>query len=62
MYVWELPQNLLGLYYYIKLGVNSELKFSFKNKKVLVSDKFTGGISLGSYIILSSHSFSDGII
>lgn len=50
LYVWQLPQNLLGLW--LIRGFKADLKHNVRGYKVYVSNKFSGGISLGKYIIL----------
>lgn len=49
-YIWELPQNLLGLLLRLFYkGTDSE----YEGAKVRMSPRMRGGISLGKYIIVS---------
>jgi hypothetical protein len=52
LYIWQLPQNLLGLIMllFMKPHISKE---KYKGITVVVSKKMRGGISLGNYIILS---------
>lgn len=52
MYMWQLPQNLIGLL--ILLWTKGEVKHKFKNIVYYYYDPFPGGISLGNYLILGS--------
>lgn len=51
LYIWQLPQNLLGLILmlFMKPYISKE---KYKGITYVVSEKMSGGISLGNYIIL----------
>ena len=51
LYIWQLPQNLLGLIVmlFMKPHISKE---KYKGITYVVSEKMSGGISLGNYIIL----------
>lgn len=56
LYLWQLPQNLLGLilcYIY-----KAESILEYKGKLIRVNKSFPSGISLGNYIILQYYPFS----
>lgn len=53
LYIWQLPQNLLGLI--ILLFLKGEQKHNLNGINFYYSNKFYGGISLGRYIILSNN-------
>ena len=52
LYIWQLPQNLLGLIMllFMKPYISKE---KYRGITCVVSKKMRGGISLGNYIILS---------
>lgn len=50
MYLWQLPQNLLGLIFLLFL--QGEEKRTFNNITFYYAKGFKGGVSLGNYIIL----------
>ena len=52
LYIWQLPQNLLGLFMllFMKPYVSKE---KYRGITYVVSKKMSGGISLGNYVILS---------
>lgn len=52
LYVWQLPQNLLGLLLIAIL--RPEATFDFSGAKVYFSTRMRGGISLGRYIVLKT--------
>ena len=52
LYLWQLPQNLLGLVLTRIMGPGPVREY--RNARVLLSEKMSGGISLGRYIIISS--------
>lgn len=61
MYLWQLPQNIIGLMLlgYFKLNKSIKLKrkmnkLSVYSIKVLVKDNYYQGISLGNYIFIES--------
>ena len=56
LYIWQLPQNLLGLllFWWYGRGCKSS-KGDYVTYKILYSEKMHGGISLGRYIVLPYH-------
>lgn len=52
LYLWQLPQNLLGLI--LLLWLNGEQRHKFEDIEFFYCPGFSGGISLGKYIILGS--------
>lgn len=54
LYIWQLPQNLLGLLLIAIMRPEATLDFS--GAKVYFSTRMRGGISLGRYIILKAGS------
>lgn len=50
LYIWQLPQNLLGLLFL--LFIKGEQKHTLYGVTFYQSDGFNGGISLGQYLIL----------
>lgn len=50
LFLWQLPQNLLGLL--LLLFLVGEQKHRIKNIDFYYAKSFSGGISLGQYIIL----------
>lgn len=52
LYIWQLPQNLLGLLMIAILRPEATLDFS--GAKVYFSTRMRGGISLGRYIVLKA--------
>ena len=50
LYIWQLPQNLLGLLLLLFYKVDKIV--DYKDKKIRVCKNFSGGISLGNYIIV----------
>lgn len=59
LYIWQLPQNLIGLIMmlFMKPYISKE---KYKGITYVVSEKMSGGISLGNYIILSK-SYEDKV-
>ena len=59
LYIWQLPQNLIGLVMmlFMKPYISKE---KYKGITYVVSKKMSGGISLGNYIILSK-SYEDKV-
>ena len=55
-WIWEFPQHLLGLIL-IKI-YDVEYKETYKGSDIYVGE-FPGGISLGTYILMSESSFKD---
>ena len=60
LYIWQLPQNLLGLIMllFMKPYVSKE---NYKGITYVISKNMSGGISLGNYVILYS-SYKDKIM
>lgn len=52
LYLWQLPQNLLGLL--IVAFLKPEATLDFSGAKVYFSTRMRGGISLGRYIVLKA--------
>lgn len=52
-YLWQLPQNLIGLI--ILLFIKGEFKHKFQDINYYFHDSFPGGISLGNYLILGTN-------
>lgn len=53
LYAWQLPQNLLGALMFWWYRRNSKIfKGTFRDIRVLYSDRMRGGLSLGEYVIL----------
>lgn len=52
LYLWQLPQNLLGLL--LVLIYKPEQSWAFNRARLYYSDRMRGGISLGHYIIVRS--------
>jgi hypothetical protein len=52
LYIWQLPQNIIGLIMLLFLKPYI-LKEKYKDITYVVSEKMSGGISLGNYVILS---------
>ena len=50
LYLWQLPQNLLGLL--LILVLRPEQKYSFEGATLCYASRMWGGISLGRYIIM----------
>ena len=55
LYLWQLPQNLLGLILRIFYKTDSKLKY--KDKTIRVCGLFPGGISLGNTIFVKRYPF-----
>lgn len=53
LYVWQLPQNLLGALMFWWYRRNGKIfRGTFRDIRVLYSDRMRGGLSLGEYVIL----------
>lgn len=52
LYLWQLPQNLLGLL--LVLIYKPEQSYAFNRARLYYSERMPGGISLGRYIIVRS--------
>ena len=64
LYIWQLPQNLLGLIVLAVVGVNVPYdirgnRYRWPSSFVYFSNRISGGISLGQYVILSSRYVGD---
>ena len=64
LYIWQLPQNLLGLLVVLFTGVTIPYdirgdRSRWPSSFIYFSEKMKGGISLGQYVILSSKYVSD---
>ena len=61
LYLWQLPQNLLGLIFigwykilsFFNEGFKTTLKYNYKDSVVRIIPNFPGGISLGRYIFIN---------
>lgn len=51
LYIWQLPQNIVGLL--LVLILQPEFCFEFSGHALYYASKMRGGISLGRYIIVS---------
>ena len=51
-YIWQLPQNILGLFVMLFV-IPHYSKEKYKGITYVISEKMSGGISLGNYVILS---------
>ena len=52
LYLWELPQNLVGLL--LLLFIQGETKHRLGDIRFFYAKKFPGGITLGEYIIVGT--------
>lgn len=57
-WVWQLPQNLLGLL--LVFLYQAKLETTYHGKLIYISPHINGGISLGKYIIIKS--LNDSVI
>ena len=53
LYLWQLPQNLLGLL--IRAFYKVDNKVAYKDKTIRVCKGFPGGVSLGETIIVNKY-------
>lgn len=53
LYIWQLPQNLLGLV--LRLFYKAENTLDYKGTTVRINRSFPGGISLGDTVFLSEY-------
>lgn len=53
LYLWQLPQNLLGLLLFHIGPYNPIREIEYRGCRVLICGKFPGGISLGRYILVN---------
>ena len=51
LYIWQLPQNLVGLF--MLAWLRPEFSSVFRTSKIYYSTEMRGGISLGHYIFLN---------
>ena len=56
LYLWQLPQNLLGLLFLLRLGGPSRAACVTRREDVryFYYDAFPGGVTLGNYVFLST--------
>jgi hypothetical protein len=64
LYIWQLPQNLLGLLAVLFTGVTIPIdirgkRVSWPSTFIYLSEKMKGGISLGQYVVLEPKCFND---
>lgn len=64
LYIWQLPQNLLGLLVVLFTGVTIPIdirgkRYRWPSTFIYLSEKMKGGISLGQYVVLESKYFTD---
>ena len=52
LYIWQLPQNLVGLLFL--LFITGEVKHKLGSIRFFYAKSFPGGITLGEYIILGT--------
>ncbi len=55
LYVWQLPQNLLGLMLLHQYGPHVVMASDDAGARVYKSERMPGGISLGRYIIVNKY-------
>lgn len=53
LYLWQLPQNLIGLL--LQLFYKKQTTVKYKDKTIIVCPSFPGGISLGNTIIVKKY-------
>ena len=53
LYIWQLPQNLLGLFLVAFLWPAPNIRF--RGEMICYSERMRGGISLGRYIVLARY-------
>lgn len=58
LYVWQLPQNLVGLF--MLAWLRPEFSIVFRTSKIYYSTEMRGGISLGRYIFLNEKYWDEG--
>ena len=56
LYLWQLPQNLVGII--IKLFYKTDNTLLYKDKTIRVCSKFPGGISLGNTLIVKKFPYN----
>lgn len=57
LYLWQLPQNLLGLL--LVAIYRDDAEIYFRGERVFISSKIRGGISLGRYVIVSERYYME---
>ena len=50
LYLWQLPQNLVGLL--LVLVLRPEVKYNYDGVAICYASRMRGGISLGKYVIM----------
>jgi hypothetical protein len=52
LYIWQLPQNILGLLFYLFMlpGKNPRVNYRYKDITFYIDDTMHGGISLGNRV------------
>jgi len=58
LWIWQFPQNLLGLFFILFL--KPEFSIVFRTSKIYYSTEMRGGISLGHYIFLNDRYWEKG--
>lgn len=58
LYLWQLPQNLVGLF--MLAWLRPEFSIVFRTSKIYYSTEMRGGISLGRYIFLNEKYWDGG--
>ena len=58
LYVWQLPQNLVGLL--MLAWLRPEFSIVFRTSKIYYSTEMRGGVSLGHYIFLNDRYWEQG--
>ena len=53
IYIWQLPQHIIGLIVLLYFYLNHCSYSSYRNSKVICSYKMRGGMTLGRYIFVS---------
>lgn len=53
LYIWQLPQNLLGLI--LRLFYKTDTKVHYREKTIRVCKAFPGGISLGDTVFVNKY-------
>ena len=56
LYLWQLPQNLLGLI--LLLFVREDSRLTYKDQTIIICNDFPSGISLGNIVVLRTYPFS----
>jgi len=61
LYIWQLPQNIVGLITWAIMKGNESFSEDYKGEKLLFSERMSGGISLGKYIILMKRYYTNNL-